>query len=971
MTQVEGFTLLRQEELSELASQAYLYRHNKTGAEVLSITNEDTNKVFGINFRTPPADSTGVAHILEHSVLCGSRKYPLKEPFVELIKSSVNTFLNAMTYPDKTVYPVASENLKDFYNLTDVYLDAVLNPLITRNTFEQEGWHYDLEEVDQPLKYKGVVFNEMKGAYSSPDRLLYEESQRSLFNGHIYGVSSGGHPRNIPDLTYEDFSRFHQTYYHPSNARIFFYGDDDPERRLMLLKEYLDEFSARPVDSEVPLQPTFDDPRRIVSTYAVSPEAAETSKSMMTVNWLLDDSLDFETSMGLSLLDHVLLGTPASPLYKALIGSGLGERLTGGGLHGGLRQLSYSIGLKGIQADDVEKVEALIQETLEELVRDGIEDDAIEASLNTIEFSLRENNTGSYPRGLVVMLRALSTWLYDGDPLERLHFEEPLSDLKAKLAETPMLEELIQSRLLNNPSRTTVVLHPDPEHASREEQAELERLKAYEESLSPEQRTQLVERTRELQRLQAEPDSPELLAKLPTLTLGDMRREIEIIPTERSEDGPVEILHHDLFTGGIVYFDLAFNLHNVPERLLPYIPLFGRALTDLGTPDWDRVALSRRIGRTTGGVWAGRVISSVLGEQQSVARFLLRGKAMAHQASEMTAIMQEVLTQTLFDNQARLREMVLEQKASLEARLIPAGHSMVSLRLGARFNEAGWAAEQMGGIAQLLFLRQLAERLDSDWSGVLADLEELRAILVNRTGALANVTADADTWSAFQPTLSGFLAELPAADATNAPWRADTDAPNEGLLLPAQVNYVGAAANLYDLGYTYHGSAAVITRYLGTSWLWEKVRVQGGAYGGFCNFSRMSGLMRFLSYRDPNLKKTLDNYAGTADFLQKLDLDEQQLSRAIIGTVGDMDSYQLPDAKGYSAMLRHLLNVQDDERQRIRDEILNTRAEHFHQFGDVLHRFNEHVQTVVLGSADAITAFNDEHGGDLTATKVL
>ncbi|MEO1268046.1 MAG: peptidase M16, partial [Myxococcota bacterium] len=402
-----------------------------------------------------------------------------------------------------------------------------------------------------------------------------------------------------------------------------------------------------------------------------------------------------------------------------------------------------------------------------------------------------------------------------------------------------------------------------------------------------------------------------------------------------------------------------------------YMPLFGRALLEMGTQHEDRVALSRRIGRNTGGIWTGRILSSVLNQDASIARFLIRGKAMAHQASDMTAIMHDVLTQPKFDDHARFKEMVLEQRASLESRLIPSGHSVVSSRLGAHFSESGWVAEQVGGIEQLVFLRALATRLDSDWSDILADLEELRTTLVNRMGALVNITTDADTFAHFQPTLSQFLTQLPGHEAPHEDWSVQTDGPDEGLILPAQVNYVGVGSNLYEQGYTYHGSAAVITRYLGTSHLWEKIRVQGGAYGAFCNFSRMSGLMRFLSYRDPNLKQTLDNFAATANFLKTTDLNAQQLSRSIIGTIGDIDAYQLPDAKGYSAMLRHMLKVTDEERQRIRDEILNTRIDHFRQFGEILEHHNANLKTVVLGSSDAIHTFNAEHGGNLKPNKVL
>src|SRR5271167_2434309 len=475
-----GFELLREQTLTELNSTAQFYRHAKTGAELLSLINDDENKVFGITFRTPPRDSTGVAHILEHAVLCGSRKYPIKEPFVELMKGSLNTFLNAMTFPDKTCYPVASQNLRDFYNLIDVYLDAVFYPRLTPNSFQQEGWHYELDAVDGPLVYKGVVFNEMKGSYSSPDHLLNEFSQRSLFPDTVYGLDSGGDPRHIPDLTYAEFKAFHQRYYHPSNARLFFYGDDDPDQRLHLLDSWLRAFDSIAVDSTVTLQKRFSAPQRLTRTFiAGAGDSGADGKAMATVNWMTGQIPDAETDLGVGILEHILIGTPASPLRKALVDSGLGEDIAGRGLDDQLLQLMLSVGLKGIDPGDAERVETLVLETLRALAEKGIDRMTVEASLNTIEFHLRENNFGSFPRGIAAMLRSLKTWLYDRDPLAPLAFEAPLRSLKTRIAGgEPYFENLIAHNLLDNPHRTTLTLRPDPDHAEREAAAECKRLDA-------------------------------------------------------------------------------------------------------------------------------------------------------------------------------------------------------------------------------------------------------------------------------------------------------------------------------------------------------------------------------------------------------------------------------------------------------------------------------------------------------------
>jgi Zn-dependent M16 (insulinase) family peptidase len=972
MTIIHGFELLREQEIPELNTRARLYRHVKTGAELLSLSNDDENKVFGATFRTPPSDSTGVAHILEHSVLCGSRKYPVKEPFVELIKGSLNTFVNAFTFPDKTCYPVASQNVQDFYNLIDVYLDAVFFPRITPQVLQQEGWHYELDSVDQPLTYKGVVFNEMKGAYSSPDSLLSEQSQQSLFPDTTYGLDSGGNPKHIPDLTYEYFKSFHERFYHPSNARLFFYGDDDPDQRLRILDGYLSEFEQIAVDSQVQLQPRFEQPRRVTRSYAGSQDEGDGQKSMLTVNWMLDQTTDTETDLGLGILAYILIGTPASPLRKALIDSGLGEDITGAGLVDSLRQMMFSTGLKGIDPADADTIEALILNTLGRLAQAGIDPQTIEAALNTVEFSLRENNTGSFPRGISLMLRALNTWLYEADPLAPLAFEAPLGAIKARIANGEhYFESLIGRYFLSNPHRTTLLLQPDPEMGEREAEAERARLEQAHAAMSETDLAALVENTRALKLMQETPDSPAALATIPTLTLGDLERENKLIPLAVSEAQGTKVLYHDLFTNGIIYLDVGLDLHELPTDLLPYVPLLGRALLETGVGDQDFVQLSQRIGRTTGGIWTQTFTSVIRGSQNGAACLFLRGKVTPDKADELLAILRDVLLAARLDNQERFRQMVLEEKAAQEARLAPGGHVVVNTRLRANFNEADWAAEQLGGVSYLFFLRTLAQQVDVNWPAVQAALEQIRQTLVNRATMLCNVTTDAASWGHFEPRLSDFLRALPTAVAAPARWAPAQGPRFEGLSIPAQVNYVGKGADLYKLGYKPSGAASVIAKYLRTTWLWEKVRVQGGAYGGFCVFDHRSGGFTYLSYRDPNLLATLDVYDQTGKFLREADLSESELIRSIIGTIGEVDAYQLPDAKGYSSMLRYLVGDTDEIRQRMREEILATSAEDFQTFADALEQVADRGLVVVLGSQAAIEAANAARSGWLEVSKVL
>jgi len=987
MAIVYGFEELRKLQITELRTEARLFRHVKTGAELISLVNDDENKVFGIAFRTPPRDSTGIAHILEHSVLCGSRKYPVKEPFVELLKGSLKTFLNAFTYPDKTCYPVASQNVRDFYNLIDVYLDAVFYPRLTPWVLKQEGWHLDIEKPEDPLAFKGVVYNEMKGAYSSPDSVLAEYSQQSLFTDNTYGLDSGGDPRIIPDLTFDRFKTFHEKLYHPSNARIYFYGDDDPEERLRFVNEYLKDFERiDDIDSEVRLQPHFPNPKHITRPFAAEEGG---KKGMFTINWLLTETTNPEMTLALHILEYILLGMPGSPLRKALIDSGLGEDIAGVGLEADLRQMYFSTGLKGIDVKDAPRIESLIFQTLSRLSVEGVDPGTIEAAVNTIEFRLRENNSGSLPRGLLLMLRALRTWLYGGDPFVLLAFEAPLEELKARVnAGEGLFESLIDRFFLNNTHYTTLLLKPDPELGEREAAAERARLKKIREGFSAEQLQSVIDETHELRRMQERPDPPESLAKIPSLTRDDLARENKTIPSELTEQNDTRMLCHDLFTNGILYLDLGFDLHLLPQKYLPYIPLFGRGLIEMGTEAEDYATFTQRISRKTGGIrpdfftsslqreararlQADEAVSHADGGTEATAWMFLRGKSMVAQADDLLNIFRDMFLTVRLDNRERFRQMVLEEKARQEQKLVPSGHQIVNLRLRSHFSEADWAAEQMHGLSYLMFVRRLARDVEEDWNGVLNVLEEIRQTLVNRRGMFLNATLDGADRSQFEPLLKGFLGDLPSAPVSGVKWTPDAPPPFEGMTIPAQVNYVGKGANLFQSGYRFHGSTMVITRYLRNTWLWERVRVQGGAYGSFCMFDRFSGTLTFVSYRDPNLLKTIENFDRAADFLRSADLNEDELAKAVIGTIGDIDTHMLPDTKGYVSMLRHLTGDSDEIRQRMREEVLATTAEDFKAFADELDAVRERGLVKVLGAQGAIEESITHLGEWMQIFKVL
>lgn len=971
MTSQHNFELLRERSIPEVNGVAKLYRHTRTGLELLSIENEDENKSFGVAFATPAPNHTGLPHILEHSVLAGSRKYPVKEPFVELLKTSLNTFLNAMTFDDMTIYPVASTNLKDFYNLVDVYLDAVFYPSISDKTLAQEGWHYEYDAESGKIFFKGVVFNEMKSVYSVPERVLGQVGQTALLPDTPYAYDSGGDPAYIPDLTYEDFVQFHRDYYHPSQARVYFYGDDDPAERLRLIDAFIAEFERNEVDTTLPRQPRFGAPRSVRHNYDAGEAGEDSNKALLTISWLLNEVTDTETILALQILEHILIDTPASPLRKALIDSGLGEDLTGGGLDPYKREATFTTGLKGIRSEDSAAVEQLILQTLQELVAHSIDRATIDASMNTVEFTLREKNTGQFPRGLVAMIQALPAWIHGGDPMAPIAFELPLQRVKDGLAANPrFFEEMIRKHFIENAHRVTTLLEPDPQAGAERAKAEEDRLAATQARLAEADLQRIAEEAAELKRLQEQPDSPEDLAKIPTLTLADLERSIKTTPSEVYEINGHTLYFHPQPTSGIAYVDVGMDLRALPQRLLSYIDLFGTALLEMGTEDEDYVQLSQRIGARTGGINAAPLLSMKRSEPGSVLRLFLRGKAMNNQTSDLLSIVRDVLHGAKFDDAERFRQLVLEDKAQREAYLGIIGQAIAGTRLAAHFTEAGWAQEQINGISTLFFVRDVAQKLERSWDAVLADLETIRGILL-RQGFTLNITAEESAWPTLRSQIEGFLSEFPAQPITYPKWSLDDLPDAEGFSLPAQVNFVGKAANLYSIGYQLSGSHVTILKHMNLDYMWNRIRVQGGAYGGRAALDPITGLVTFLSWRDPNLLGTLEVYDGAADYLRGAELDAQALERAIIGGIGVLDTYLLPDAKGYQSMVRQLTGYTDAMRQQIRDEVLSTTLKDFRVFGEALADAVPNGKVAVVSSPDALAKANEKSNGLFTVTPVL
>ncbi len=959
---LHGFTLEKEQEIKELALNAQVWIHDKTSAKVLSIINDDENKVFGISFRTPPEDSTGIAHILEHSVLCGSKKYPCKEPFVELYKGSLQTFLNAMTYPDKTCYPVASTNTQDLYNLMDVYLDAVFFPNLTEDTLRQEGWHYTVEEntdnedsakSEPTLAFKGVVFNEMKGVYSSADSILYEQSQQSLFPDISYGLDSGGNPEDIPSLTFTQFMDFHKKHYHPSNSYTVFYGNDPAEKRLERLNAVFELFDASDVNTEVSLQKAFDKPVYKEVPYAVSKDDEDTL-SHITVNFALCESTNASENMELHILEQILIGLPSSPLYKALADSGLGEDITGGGLEADLRQMFFSVGMKGVKKQNVFHVEKLIFDTLRQLEKNGIDAEDIDAALNSFEFALRENNTGSYPRGIALMVLSLRTWIHNNDPLTLLPFQAEIDALRKKIQNNEkVFEKLLKKYFIENNHRSTIVLVADTNLQEENDKKEKDTLAKQAALLGKDGIAKLKNISEILQKKQAEPDSAEALATIPHLQIKDLAKTETPVPYETKDIG-VTLHTQDLATRGIAYLSLCFSTKAVPTKYIPYLSIFGRILLETGTDKYTFEELTRLIAQKTGDIYCRPIFAKDDLSGNPLELFTCQGKATKEHCKDLITLMQEILLSANLHNKERISRIITETKSRMEQSVIPSGHQMMGSRLKSKYTVSAWMQEQVAGIDALFFMRKLEKE---DFATIQKDLENLRSILIQKNALCINLVGDKEIQKIIETDIQELLSKLPnkelANDSANTLARVlPESADKEAFTIPAQVNYVGKAFKLSD--WTFHGSALVANKLLRTSYLWEQVRVIGGAYGGFSVLDYKNDLMIFLSYRDPNMEKTLAVYDKAIDYLANLEISQTELENTIIGVFGELDGYLLADAKGFSAFMRRLTNDKIETRNELRKQVLETNISHIKEFAKALKNALSNTKIAVLGAEESL-----------------
>jgi len=932
-----GFRLAGEQEIEEINSTARTFLHEKSGARLLYLQNDDDNKVFSITFRTPPRDHTGIPHILEHSVLCGSRKYPSKEPFIELAKGSLNTFLNAMTFPDKTMYPVASRNARDFTNLMDVYLDAVFHPNIYQYSeiFMQEGWHYELESRDNALDYRGVVYNEMKGVFSSPESVLFRKIPESLFPDTAYGFESGGDPDVIPALTYEEFISFHKRYYHPSNSYIVFYGDGDLQEHLRLLNEgYLQDYERIEVDSEINVQAPFSEPCELETSYALMPNEDIEDKTFLSLNFAVDRATNPEVTLALTILEYLLLETPAAPLKKALQDAAIGKDVFGS-FEKDILQPIFSIVVKNSNPEKRNSFRTLVFDTLTDLVNRGIDKKQIEAAINIHEFRLREADFKGLPKGIVYCIAAMGSWLYGGDPLLNLQYEPTLRSVKKALKEN-YFENLIRKYLIDNTHQSLVTVVPEKGLMERKAVELQHELDEYKKGLSDEQIDVLVKQSGELKRRQATPDSPENLKKIPLLSLKDIDPESEKLPLQDTVHEHIHVLEHPIFTSGIAYMNLFFDTSSVLLEDIPYLSLLASMLGKIRTDRYSYAELSNQILINTGGIsFAPETFSYKDDDSVYYPKLLVRSKALVNKLPELSDLVGEILKASRFDDAKRLREIIQETRSRFEMGIYDRGHFVASGRLLSYFSPRARYAEQLGGISYFKFLTGIEKNFEALTDEIRARLERVVQAVFNRNNLTVSITTDKSQLSAFSENFPRILEALHDSHAEKQDYALQTEKRNEGLLTPGKVQYVAKGYNFKNLGFKYRGSLQVLRTIASLDYLWNRIRVQGGAYGSFARFS-WDGNMYFCSYRDPHLAETLDVYDGAADYFRSFNTDAREIRKYIIGTVSRLDHPLTPSMKGELAAERHFCGIEHADVQKTRDEVLSTDVKNIRECADLI-----------------------------------
>ena len=965
-----AYEVIQDRDLSDLKSRGILLKHKKSGARVLLMKNDDENKVFSVGFRTPPSDSTGVPHIMEHSVLCGSREFPVKDPFVELVKGSLNTFLNAMTYPDKTVYPVASCNDKDFQNLMHVYMDAVFYPNIYQSdkTFRQEGWSYHLDDPDGELTLSGVVYNEMKGAFSSPEGVLDRVILNSLFPDTSYANESGGDPEVIPELTYGQFLDFHRKYYHPSNSYIYLYGDMDMEEKLRWLDEkYLSAFDAIEVDSAIRYQQPFAEMKEIVQEYSIASDESVSDNTYLSYNKVIGTSLDEKLYLAFQILDYALLSAPGAPLKKALLDAGIGKDIMGS-YDNGVYQPIFSVIAKNANMEQKEAFIRVIEDTLKNIVENGIDQKALRAGINYHEFRFREADFGNYPRGLMYGLQLYDSWLYDEEK-PFIHMEAiPTFEFLKSQVETGYFEDLIRTYLLDNTHGSIVIIRPEQGRTARMDRELAKKLQSYKDSLTPEEIQKLVQDTKELEEYQEEESVPEDLEKIPVLKREDISRDIAPVYNDEKEIGGVKMVHHNVETNGIGYVTLMFDLSGIKEEKLPYVGILQSVLGIIDTANYEYGELFNEINVHTGGIGTSLELYTdvtKVKEKAFRATFEMKGKALYPKMDVLFSMMREILMESKLDDEKRLKEILAMLKSRLQMSFLSSGHTTAALRSLSYTSPIAKFKDDTDGIGYYETVKAIEEDFEGHKEELIRSLKAIAAKIFRADNMMVSYTSSAEGLEPMEKAFSavgsrlhdttdaGADADAAGTDEVSGPCILHCRKRNEGFKTSSKVQYVARTGNFIDGGAEYTGALQILKVILSYDYLWQNIRVKGGAYGCMSNFNRI-GEGYLISYRDPNLKKTMEIYEGVVDYLKNFNVSDRDMNKFIIGTISNIDRPMNPSAKGSRSMNLYMNRVTEDMIRTERSQILDADQADIRELAKVLEAMLKEHSLCVIGSEEKI-----------------
>lgn len=950
------YEILDEHRVEDVQSDGFILRHKKSGARIAILSNNDDNKVFYIGFRTPPEDETGVPHIIEHTTLCGSKKFPVKDPFIELAKGSLNTFLNAMTYPDKTVYPVASCNDQDFKNLMDVYLDAVFNPNITKyeEIFKQEGWHYELTGKDDELKINGVVYNEMKGAYSSPDEVLSSQIYRSLFPDNNYSKDSGGNPEYIPKLTYEAYLDFYHKYYHPSNSYIYLYGDMDVVERLEWLdKEYLRLYDYKKVNSEINKQPAFDEIKNVETQYSITMDDSQENKTYLSYNRVVGDSLDEMLYQAFDVLDYALVSSPGAPVKQALIDAGIGDDVYGS-CDAGILQPVFSFVAKNANASQADEFESIIENTLKEVVKTGINKEALLAGINSSEFKFREADFGQFPKGLLFGLNCLDSWLFDDmKPFIHLECLGTFAKLR-KAVDTDYFEKLIQEYLLDNTHGSSVTVKPKRGLGIEREEALAKELSDYKASLSDEEIKKLIEDTEHLKKYQEEPSSDEDLRKLPMLTRAEMKK--NAMPFSNIEDEllDVKVVRHDIESNGIDYISFLFDAGDFAQSELGYLGFFTNALGLVSTEKYSYTDLANATNIYTGGISTGTASHPDIKDRNNfVFKFEVKLKVLEKNLDKALELMEQMLLSSDFTDTKRLGELVAQIKARLQANLSSSGHLVAAMRSMSSFSRYALYQDELKGIAFYRSICRIEKELSESPKNVSDKLAAIAKKLFARNRMLISFTGNNEAYGNAKPSLEKVIAGFNKMSAIGNQAEVHFNTAKEAFIDASQIQYVAKTGDFICEGYEYTGALRLLRIILSYDYLWINVRVKGGAYGCMNTFLR-SGESYFVSYRDPNLSDTLDVYDRIPEYIKSFSPDERDMTKYIIGTFSALDTPMNPEAKGSRSLSAYLEGITYEQIQKERNEILNAQPEDIRRLADLVEAVLKKDSICVIGNENMI-----------------